>query len=150
MLKSFIIHGKHDHLSPRVQGQNTVISTSLQGTTRAFFNLMFNPNYSNPRNATKCLGETSSFKLIFFMHSKKTVPNTSDSLQFRYTMEDAPITAESAVDMIAASVEQVITVTKKYWKGPLSGSRSYSYILLMEEILHQLRLVVYPNIYEAL
>ena len=54
MLKSFIIHGKRDRLSPCVQGQTTVISTSLQGTTRAFFNLMFNPNYSNLFQSLKC------------------------------------------------------------------------------------------------
>lgn len=34
------------------------------------------------------------------------------------TMEEAPMTALSAVDMMAASVEQVITVTKTYCRGP--------------------------------
>ena len=34
------------------------------------------------------------------------------------TMLEAPMTAESAVDMMAARVEQVIIVTRKYWNHP--------------------------------
>mmetsp|Transcript_182450 Transcript_182450/g.444090 ORF Transcript_182450/g.444090 Transcript_182450/m.444090 type:complete len:213 (+) Transcript_182450:539-1177(+) len=38
------------------------------------------------------------------------------------TTLDAPISAESAVDMIAARAEQVMTVTRMYSNGPVSSS----------------------------
>jgi len=58
----------------------------------------------------------------FFVVSKMTF----SELQAADTMLEAPMTAESAVDMMAARVEQVIIVTRKYWNHPPTKAISNS------------------------
>lgn len=58
----------------------------------------------------------SPTRTTFFLESEgSSVPFTTS----KDTTLEAPMRAESAVDIMAAKQEQVMTVTKKYWKGPV-------------------------------